>query len=77
MTRSSEMRSMFVSRIFFTKEEKRASVSVVWESPPFPDYQWTIRGDVDKTYGAGLVGDSVRSEAALALVSASSGSRRK
>ena len=29
---------------------------------------------VDKTYGAGLVGDSVRSEAALALVSASAGS---
>ncbi|MEJ0034594.1 MAG: S8 family serine peptidase [Gammaproteobacteria bacterium] len=30
---------------------------------------------VDKTYGAGLVGDFVRSEAALALVSASAGSR--
>ena len=29
---------------------------------------------VDKTYGVGLVGDSVRSEAALALVSASAGS---
>ena len=32
---------------------------------------------VDKTYGAGLVGDSVRSEAALTLVSASGGSQRK
>jgi hypothetical protein len=32
---------------------------------------------VYKTYGAGLVGDFVRSEAALALVSASGGSRRK
>ena len=31
---------------------------------------------VDKTYGAGLVGDFVRSEAALALASASGGSRR-
>ncbi len=30
---------------------------------------------VDKTYGAGLVGDFVRSEAALALVNASGGSR--
>ena len=29
-------------------------VSVVWESPPFPDYQWTIRGDVDATIGAGF-----------------------
>ncbi len=28
-----------------------AQVSVVWESPPFPDYQWTIRGDVDATFG--------------------------
>ena len=29
-------------------------VSVIWESPPFPDYQWTVRGDVDKIYGAGF-----------------------
>lgn len=28
------------------------SVSVIWESPTFPDYQWTVRGDVDATYGA-------------------------
>ena len=31
-----------------------AQVSVVWESPPFPDYQWTIRGDVDATFGPGF-----------------------
>jgi phosphonate transport system substrate-binding protein len=31
-----------------------AQVSVIWESPPFPDYQWTIRGDVDATFGAGF-----------------------
>jgi hypothetical protein len=31
---------------------------------------------LDKTYGAGLVGDAVRTQAALALVSASGGSRR-
>ncbi|MFC6791658.1 putative selenate ABC transporter substrate-binding protein [Methylobacterium komagatae] len=30
------------------------AVSVIWESPPFPDYQWTVRGDVDKTYGEGF-----------------------
>jgi phosphonate transport system substrate-binding protein len=29
-----------------------AQVSVIWESPTFPDYQWTVRGDVDKAYGA-------------------------
>ena len=31
-----------------------SKVSVIWESPPFPDYQWTVRGDVDKIYGAGF-----------------------
>jgi phosphonate transport system substrate-binding protein len=31
-----------------------AQVSVIWESSPFPDYQWTIRGDVDATVGAGF-----------------------
>jgi phosphonate transport system substrate-binding protein len=34
-------------------------VSVIWESPPYPDYQWTIRGDADATYGAGF-SDKVR-----------------
>lgn len=29
-------------------------VDVIWETPTFPDYHWTIRGDVDKTYGAGF-----------------------
>src|SRR4051812_2481906 len=31
-----------------------AQVSVIWESPPFPDYQWTIRGDVDAAFGPGF-----------------------
>lgn len=31
-----------------------AQVSVIWESPTYPDYQWTIRGDVDAAYGAGF-----------------------
>lgn len=30
------------------------AVAVIWESPTFPDYQWTVRGDVDATYGAGF-----------------------
>ncbi|WP_299811264.1 putative selenate ABC transporter substrate-binding protein [uncultured Shewanella sp.] len=29
-------------------------VSVIWESPAYPDYQWTIRGDVDAEFGAGF-----------------------
>src|SRR5712691_294482 len=31
-----------------------SQVIVVWESPTFPDYQWTVHGDVDRTYGAGF-----------------------
>ncbi|RYC30821.1 putative selenate ABC transporter substrate-binding protein [Lichenibacterium minor] len=31
-----------------------SKVSVIWQSPPFPDYQWTIRGDADATFGAGF-----------------------
>ena len=31
-----------------------AQVGVIWESPTFPDYQWTVRGDVEKVYGAGF-----------------------
>lgn len=29
-------------------------VSVIWKTPGYPDYQWTIRGDVDKTWGKGF-----------------------
>ena len=31
-----------------------SKVTVIWETPAFPDYQFTIRGDVDKTFGAGF-----------------------
>ncbi|MFC3693353.1 putative selenate ABC transporter substrate-binding protein [Chenggangzhangella methanolivorans] len=31
-----------------------AKVKVIWQSPPYPDYQWTVRGDVDQTFGAGF-----------------------
>ena len=26
-------------------------VSGVWQTPEYPDYNWTVRGDVDETYG--------------------------
>ncbi|WP_207062208.1 putative selenate ABC transporter substrate-binding protein [Motiliproteus sp. SC1-56] len=29
-------------------------VKVIWKTPPYPDYQWTIRGDVDATWGEGF-----------------------
>ena len=31
-----------------------SKVKVIWESPPFPDYQWTVRGELDRTYGEGF-----------------------
>ncbi len=29
-------------------------VSVIWQTPSYPDYQWSIRGDIDKRFGAGF-----------------------
>jgi phosphonate transport system substrate-binding protein len=29
-------------------------VKVIWTTPTYPDYQWTIRGDVDARYGEGF-----------------------
>lgn len=29
-------------------------VEVVWKTPNYPDYQWTIRGDVDERFGTGF-----------------------
>lgn len=40
-------------------------VKIIWKTPPYPDYQWTIRGDVNKRFGAGFK-DRVR-EALLSL----------
>jgi len=31
-------------------------VSVIWETPTYPDYHWVARGDIDKTFGAGFTG---------------------
>lgn len=28
--------------------------TVIWQTPTYPDYQWSIRGDVDGKYGAGF-----------------------
>ncbi len=28
-----------------------SKVQVIWRTPTYPDYQWTIRGDVDAKYG--------------------------
>ena len=29
-------------------------VRIIWRTPSYPDYQWTIRGDVDKRFGKGF-----------------------
>lgn len=31
-----------------------SKVQVIWTTPTYPDYQWSIRGDVDARYGAGF-----------------------
>jgi phosphonate transport system substrate-binding protein len=31
------------------------AVTVIWKTPPYPDYNWSIRGDVDKTFGPGFI----------------------
>jgi len=29
-------------------------ISVIWKTPAYPDYQWSVRGDVDKSWGEGF-----------------------
>ena len=31
-----------------------AKISIIWKTPPYPDYQWSIRGDVDQSFGTGF-----------------------
>ncbi len=31
-----------------------AKVRVIWQTPRFPNYNWSIRGDVDQRFGAGF-----------------------
>ncbi len=37
----------------------KSKVKIVWRTPSYPDYQWSIRGDVDKRFGKGF-GDKVQ-----------------
>lgn len=30
-------------------------IKVIWSTPEYPDYNWTIRGDVEKEYGKGFI----------------------
>ncbi|MGR3199746.1 MAG: putative selenate ABC transporter substrate-binding protein [Paracoccus sp. (in: a-proteobacteria)] len=30
------------------------TAKVIWQTPPYPDYNWTIRGDVDERWGEGF-----------------------
>jgi len=32
----------------------KSKVSVIWKTPTYPDYQWSVRGDVNKIWGAGF-----------------------
>jgi len=32
----------------------QSKVSVIWKTPTYPDYQWSVRGDIDKVWGAGF-----------------------
>ena len=31
-----------------------SKIQVIWKTPGYPDYQWTIRGDADKAFGKGF-----------------------
>ncbi len=33
----------------------KSQVKVIWKTPDYPDYNWTIRGDVDEVWGEGFV----------------------
>jgi len=32
----------------------KSKIGIIWRTPPYPDYQWTVRGDVDKRFGSGF-----------------------
>ena len=42
------------NRMVKEKKVDTDKVSIIWTTPPYPDYQWTIRGDVDATWGTGF-----------------------
>ncbi|MCH8888435.1 MAG: putative selenate ABC transporter substrate-binding protein [SAR324 cluster bacterium] len=33
-----------------------AKARIIWRTPPYPDYNWTVRGGVDRVYGKGFTG---------------------
>jgi len=33
-----------------------SKVSIIWRTPTYPDYNWSIRGDVEGKYGKGFIG---------------------
>ena len=48
-----------VDRLVFENAVKNGkvdakAVSIIWTTPPFPDYHWVVRGDFDTTFGAGF-----------------------
>jgi phosphonate transport system substrate-binding protein len=30
-------------------------VSIIWQTPEYPDYNWSVRGDLNKRFGAGFI----------------------
>lgn len=32
-----------------------SKVQIIWKTPPYPDYNWTIRGDADERFGEGFM----------------------
>lgn len=32
-----------------------ARCRVIWETPPYPDYNWTVHPDLDRTFGEGFI----------------------
>ena len=48
-----------VDRLVYENAVKNGKVdpktlSVIWTTPPFPDYNWSVRGDLDTSFGAGF-----------------------
>ncbi len=36
------------------KSPETETAKVIWQTPPYPDYNWVIRGDVDARFGEGF-----------------------
>lgn len=37
-----------------------SKVRIIWKTPPYPDYNWSVRGDVDTTFGQGFTAKVTR-----------------